>query len=144
MTRRKKTIATIVAALLVIGVVIAVVIIKSKRNEFEKIEAAVPGWLGENGCAEIDVKSPSRNTGFVKWIGPGATTAEINCEYVSGGLEYARFKSIPALDATLHLRPHRARLCVFGRTLLDEEFGDDTEDLRNFNGMCRNLHGVRY
>ncbi|MGH2853294.1 MAG: hypothetical protein ACRDLF_03770 [Solirubrobacteraceae bacterium] len=140
----RKKITKVVAVVVTIAVIVLVVIIRNRKDEFERIEAAHPGWLSETGCAEIDVVKPSRNTGFDKWIGPGATTAEIICEYVSGGLEYARFKSIPALDAAVHLRPHRARLCVFGRTLLDEEFGDEGEDLRNFNKMCRNLRGIRY
>jgi hypothetical protein len=120
-----------------------VLIIKSKKNEFEKIEAAVPGWLGENGCVKIEVKSPSPDASFVKWIGPGATTAAINCEYVSGGLEYARFRSIAALDVALRLRPRKEKFCVIGRTLLEDELGGGSES-GHFNEMCRNLHGTRY
>jgi hypothetical protein len=148
MSFRQRSVILYTSLLAIVSIAVVVVIIKNKKDEFEKIEAAVPGWLGPTGCAEIDVVKPSRNTGFDRWIGSGATTAEINCEYVSGGLEYARFKSFSALDVALHLRPHRARVCVFGRTLLEEEeFGNDAEELRNFrnfNVMCRNLHGTRY
>ncbi|MGH2853295.1 MAG: hypothetical protein ACRDLF_03775 [Solirubrobacteraceae bacterium] len=140
----KSKIIKIIAAVVVIALIVLVVIIRNQKDEFEKIEAAVPGWLSDTGCAKIEIIKPSPNTGFVKWTGHDANTATIDCEYVGGFLKYARFKSIPALDAVLHLRPHRTSVCVFGKTLLAEEFGNEAKGLRNFDAMCRNLRGIRY
>jgi hypothetical protein len=144
MSFRQRSVVIYSSLLAIVSIAVVVFIIKSEKNEFETIEAAVPGWLSETGCAEINVVKPSRNTGFDKWIGPGATTAEINCEYVSGGLEYARFESILALNTALHLRPRGKRLCVAGRTLLEDELADEVEGPGRFIKMCHNLHGIRY
>jgi hypothetical protein len=144
MIMRKMRIIRIGLALAVVGIVVAVIIIKNEKSEFNKIEAAVPGWLSETGCAKIEIKKPSPNTSFVKWAGRGATTASIDCEYLSGSLEYARYGSMTTLHTALQLRPHGKRLCVAGRTLLEDELADEIEGPGRFIKMCHNLHGIRY
>lgn len=134
----------IVVAVVIIGVVVLVVNVRDKKNEFDRIEAAVPGWLSKTGCAKIEVEKPSPDTSFVKWAGRDASTATIDCEYVSGSLEYAKYGTTVALRDALRSRPSKARICVAGRTLLEDELADEVEGPGRFYKMCRNLHGTRY
>src|SRR5580692_2602509 len=120
MSFRRRSVIIYAILLAVAGAAVVVFIIKNGKTEFDKIEAAVPGWLSKTGCAKIEIIRPSRDTSFVKWVGPNATTATIDCEYVSGFLDYARFGSMSALSKALHSRPHKERLCVTGRTVLED------------------------
>jgi hypothetical protein len=143
MSFRQRSVILYVSLLAIVSIVVVVLIVKNKKTEFDRIEAAVPGWLGENGCVKIEIKKPSPNASFVKWVGPNATTATIDCEYVSGFLHYARFGSMLALNKALRSRPHWERLCVTGRTVLGDALFDE-EEPNKFNIMCHNLHGRRY
>ncbi len=134
----------IFAAIAIVAIAVTIIIIKTRKNEFDKIEAAVPGWLGSNGCAKIEVSKPSLNTAFVRWVGTSANTATIDCEYVSGFLDYARFSSSVTLNQALHLRPIPEKLCVTGRTALMDSLIDQAEGPGRFYKMCHNLHGTLY
>ncbi|MGH2853297.1 MAG: hypothetical protein ACRDLF_03785 [Solirubrobacteraceae bacterium] len=139
----QSNIIKLVAALAAVGIVVSVIVIKSEKSEFDKIEAAVPGWLGENGCVKIEIKKPSSNARFVKWVGPNATTATFDCEYAGGFLDYARFPSLVARNNVLSSKSAPGKLCVVGRTVLMDALIDQDEP-KTFPAMCRNLHGRRY
>jgi hypothetical protein len=143
MSYRQRSVVIYSTVLAIAIIAVVVLIIKSKKDEFEKIEAAVPGWLSKTGCEKIEIKKPSSNTSFVKWVGPNATTATIDCEYVGGFLDYARFGSMSALNKALRSRPYKERLCVTGRTVLEDALLDE-EEPNNFNIMCHHLRGTRY
>lgn len=143
MSYKQRSVVIYSTLLTVVIIVVVVLIVKSKKNEFEKIEAAVPGWLGEAGCAKIEIKNPSPNTSFIKWAGPDATTATIDCEYVSGFLDYARFSSLEKRNNVLRSKPVPGKLCVVGRTVLKDALLDEGEP-NTFPIMCRHLHGRRY
>lgn len=143
MSYKQRSIVIYSTILAIVIIAVVVHIIKSKKDAFEKIESAVPGWLSATGCVKIEIIKPSPNTSFVKWVGPRATTATIDCEYVSGFLDYARFGSMPALNNALRSRPRKERLCVAGLTLLEDALLDE-EEPNTFPIMCRNLHGRRY
>jgi hypothetical protein len=143
MSFRQRSIILYASLLAIASIAGVAFIIKNKKDEFEKIEAAVPGWLGETGCVKIEIKKPSPNMQFVKWAGPDATTATIDCEYVSGFLDYARFSSLEKRNSVLRSKPVPGKLCVVGRTVLKDALLDE-EEPNTFPIMCRNLHGVRY
>lgn len=137
---RFKTLLVLVA----VGAVVAIVIIKTRKNEFDKIEAAIPGWLGQGGCASIKIVKPSSDTGFTGWVGPSADTATISCEYLGGYLDYAKFSSSAALNRALHSRPIPERICVAAHTVLMNALMDESEGPGRFTKTCKSLHGILY